>query len=299
MVYLMRAKFQHGLKSAWYRDIIRPRILKTAPVTSLADSSCEIHVLTSKDDWLNLIWVLKSLFQFEECRFNLCIHEDGTVPPEGIEHLRRLFPTARFVDRRMADARLEKLLKDYPLAYQFRFSNPFSMKVFDFAEFLENDRMFLIDSDILFFKRPEVILGRIKNASYKSNSLNRDWDYGYSVPMELIERSCDFGVASHINSGLGLIHRESLNFDWIEQFLQIPGILEYRHRIEQTLIALCSCKYGYEMLPAEYDVSLRKTRFDFPVKHYTSPIRQSMYREGMAALQKKLLSSACVSKDES
>ena len=46
--------FGHGLRVAWYRDVVRPRILSTAPIEDTTDQRCEIHVLTSKQDWLNL-----------------------------------------------------------------------------------------------------------------------------------------------------------------------------------------------------------------------------------------------------
>jgi hypothetical protein len=38
-----------------------PRILSTLPIEDTTDKRCEIHVLTSKEDWLNLVCTLKSL----------------------------------------------------------------------------------------------------------------------------------------------------------------------------------------------------------------------------------------------
>ena len=68
--------FGHGLLVAYYRDVVRPRILRTPPVVGTTDRSCEIHVLTSASDWLNLIWTLKSFYQFSSKRYVLCIHGD-------------------------------------------------------------------------------------------------------------------------------------------------------------------------------------------------------------------------------
>ena len=60
-----------------------------------------------------------------------------------------------------------------------------------------------------------------------------------------------------MNSGLGLVHRNSIRWDWTEEFLALPGILAgHFWRIEQTLFALCSSRYGVELLPDEYTLNL-------------------------------------------
>ena len=76
-------KYGHGLRVAWYRDVVRPRILSTPPITGTTDKRCEIHVLTSKEDWLNLIWTLKSFYIASGRRYALCIHEDGSLDRRG------------------------------------------------------------------------------------------------------------------------------------------------------------------------------------------------------------------------
>ena len=75
----LHQKFRHGLRVAWYRDVVRPKILKTPPVEGLDDLTCEIHALTSESDWLNLIWALKSFYWFSGRRYALCIHDDGSA----------------------------------------------------------------------------------------------------------------------------------------------------------------------------------------------------------------------------
>src|SRR5215467_6086832 len=101
-----RQKFEHGLRVAWYRDVVRPRILSTSPIENTTDKGCEIHALTSKEDWLNLIWALKS-FYVASCRqYALCIHEDGSLAESELVTLAEHFPTARIIRRVEADAKL-------------------------------------------------------------------------------------------------------------------------------------------------------------------------------------------------
>jgi hypothetical protein len=281
LLYDFNKKFGHGLQTAWRRDVIRWRILKTQPVYRLTDSSCEIHVLTCHRDWLDLIWSLKSFFAVCELPFRVCIHEDGSVPVDGIEALRHHFPDARVIRRIEADKTVGLKLRNYPRCQALRDANVLSLKVFDFATYLESDRMLLLDSDILFFQRPNILLQRISNSDYAHNSLNRDWGMGYSVEPAVAQSMVEFPVQSNINSGLGLMHRQSYELKCFEEWLTFPGILSHPHRIEQTLVGLACSRFGHQFLPEDYDVRLQSTQPAQIVKHYTGPIRHLMYREGL------------------
>lgn len=281
LLYRYKRKFGHGLYTAWQRDVTRWRILKTRPVHGLTDSVCEIHALTCHSDWLDLIWSLKSFFAVTELRFRLCIHEDGSVPDQGIVALRHHFPDARVISRRDADEEMGPKLKGHPRCQALRNTNILSLKVFDFANYLESDRLLLLDSDILFFERPAALLQRITDPRYVHNSLNRDWGMGYSVEPAVVQQTLPFHLQPCINSGLGLMHRRSYELNWFEDWLELPGILSHSHRIEQTLVGLACSRFGHEFLPEEYDVQATTTKPGDIVKHYTGPIRHLLYREGL------------------
>jgi hypothetical protein len=83
------------------------------------------------------------------------------------------------------------------------------------------------------------------------------------------------------------VHRNSICWDWTEEFLALPGILDgYFWRIEQTLFALCSSRHGVELLPQEYALRLEPGIGDRCFRHYIGAIRHLMYGEGMARLVK-------------
>jgi len=282
--YLAQTKLRDGLRTAYYRDVVRPWILATPPFEQTNDTRCEIHVLTSIDDWLNLLWALKTLYHWSGCRYALCIHDDGTLTPAVCGHLRTAFPKARIILRAESDARLGPMLADYPRCREFRALNKLSLKVFDFHAYLEADRLFLIDSDILFFAAPTALLALVGDPAAVFNTLNKDWRHGYSIEMEDVRALLDFTFPPLINAGLGLLHRGSVRFDWVEEFLVLPGIMSQSHQIEQTLTALCSARFGYRMLPEEYDVYIGPRRLGQPSRHYTGPIRHMMYDEGIREL---------------
>jgi hypothetical protein len=284
LVLQVRQKYEHGFQTAHFRDTVRFRILDTNPILDTTDRSCEIHVLTYEKDWLNLIWALKTFYHYSGRRYALCIHDDGTLTADNRATLQHHFPNARIIDRPTADQDVFARLADYPRCLEFRRTNHLSPKVFDFAAYLESDRMLLLDSDVLFFAEPTALLQRIEDSNYRLNTVNGDVSSAYTVDPTIVQQKFGFEMIDRFNSGLGLIHKASLNFDWIEEFLALPDILGHFWRIEQTLYALCSCRFGAELLPPEYDVHLEGDINGAPSRHYVGRIRHLMYGEGLRHL---------------
>lgn len=283
----LRQNYKHGLGVAYYRDYVRPRILQTPPVTNTTDKTCEIHVLTCANDWLNLIWGLKSFYYYSGKQYALCIHTDTSLTPQQQEILQNHFPCARIITRQSADSEVLDWLTPYPRCKEFRTHNHLAPKVFDFLYYLESDRMFLFDSDILFFTSPEELIHRLENPNYQLNSVNGDVSSAYTVDPAIVKEQLNFQLIERFNSGLGVIHKASLNLQWLEEFLALPDIIGHFWRIEQTLYALCSSRFGVELLPSEYDVRLDKGINSCPSRHYVGRIRHLMYGEGIRHLLKQ------------
>jgi hypothetical protein len=290
----LRQKYGHGLRVAWYRDVVRPRIVGAEPVRGTTDASrVEVHVLTSKGDWLNLCWVLKSFYHFADVKWALCIHEDGSVPPEGLAALGRLFPDARLIRRAEADAAVLPVLDagGFGRCAELRRTNVLSLKVFDFAHYLSAPRMLLLDSDVLFFARPDVLIERALDPNHLSPSFNMGTFSAYTVPPDQIASFLGFEIVSGFNSGLGVIPACWLDLELINQLLSMPHILSHPWRIEQTIYAVSASRLHFRPLPRQYDVTglPAPTPPDHPVRHYVGPIRHLMYAEGIRRLQGRLL----------
>jgi hypothetical protein len=279
--------FGRGPRVAWYRDAVRPSILSTPPIENTIDKTCEVHVLTCADDWLNLVWTLKSFYIASGRRYALCIHDDGSLGSDAFKALGEHFPAARIIPRAQADARLAEELRGFPLSHQFRNTNVLAPKVFDFMAFLTSDRMAIFDSDLLFFSEPTIYLQRIEDYTYRYNTFNADDSFGYTVVPERVREMIGHPLAPLVNTGFGLVHRNSIRWDWTEEFLALPGILDGKvWEVEQTIIALCSSRYGVELLPDEYSLRLEPGLGARCFRHYVGFIRHLMYSEGIARLAK-------------
>ena len=278
-------RYRHGPKAVYYRDFIQKRILATPPVLATTDASAEIHTMVWSGDWIVGIWALKSFYFHSQRSYRLCIHEDGTLDPTALSALRQHFPNARVIERSTADARVIPWLDGttHSQAYR-RKGHPFSLKLFDFVHFLESTRMLVVDADVLFFAEPKALLERIEDDGYRLNAFNRDWSYGYSLDEQGLSTTVKFPVPPRINAGLGLLHSDSFEPELVEELLGRPEIHSHPHRIEQTVLAINSAKFGFEFLPPEYDIRMGALRPDQPARHYTGPLRPLFFREGIPAL---------------
>lgn len=276
------------------REILRPRILKSPPVAGTTDGSAEIHVLTSSEDWLNLIWSLKSFYLQVDRKYALAIHGDPALPREAVDTLQAHFPDARVIQQKDVREEVLNSLQDYPLCHKLRATNTLSIKSFDFVHTLQADRMILFDSDLLFYARPDAFLRHLHDDSQKMNVFNGDVSTAYAVDIPTIE-ACGFKILPEINSGFGVVHSESMRLDWMEEFLEIPGIMEgHFWRIEQTLFALCGSRFGAKLLPEDYRVALHGRVRSKPFRHYVGAVRDQMYLEGMRKLRKTLLGGGVI-----
>lgn len=293
MINRVQRKIQHILsfdpKRVYYRDRVRPQILNTPPIEVETASSAELHVLTSEKDWVNLVWSLKSFYQYVDERYALAIHGDDSLTEEHASILRSQFPGARVI--RQDDIRSEVIdsLAAYPNCKRLRETNTLSIKVFDFLHCLNADKMILFDSDLLFFSKPEAFLDALNRTDKRVNAFNRDVGTAYAISVEDINNA---GIEVHpeVNSGFGVVHKDSMPLEWIEEFLSIPGLADgHFWRIEQSLYALCASRFGVELLPNEYQVFVEGRLEDQPFRHYVGAVRDQMYVEGMKKLKPTLI----------
>ncbi len=199
----------------------------------------------------------------------------------------RLFPDARVITRDRADAEVMPWLSRYPRCAAFRRTNKLALKVFDMMYYGLSERWMLLDSDVLFYSKPTELIRRIEDASYRGNTANADIATAYTVSLEDVRAHCGFLPVERYNSGLCVFHRDSLRLEWMEEFLALPGVLSHPWRIEQTLFALASSRFGVELLPDEYSVSLDRDLSGRPCKHYVGAIRDFFYVDGIARLRRQ------------
>ena len=283
-----RNKFGHGPRVAYYRDVVRPRILKTAPINTASGGVAEVVVLSSHNDLLNLLWSLKSFYHQTRENFPLVILDDGSFTGVDTATVLSHFPNARLILAERANSEVPTILRGYPLCARFREFHPLARKIFDAAFYLSADRMLLLDSDLVFFRKPEELLAAAAGHCPAHNAFNEDVQPGLNISGDEATIRFDIQLLDRFNSGCGVLRREALRLDWMEEFLSAESIWNgHPWRIEQTLLALAACRDGAALLPSTYRVSLEAGIEGCVMRHYVGAVRHLMYREGIATLMRK------------
>ena len=275
---------REGFSVAWRRIRIQNPILQTPPVRTASAGPVEVRVLTWRRDWVNLVWALKTFYHFCGVDYPLVVHDGGLLPRQ-VNHLLAHFPDARFVPAADADDWCPAELRRRGLSRsaEYRTRNVSTRKLFDFYLDSTADYVLTIDSDIVFFRRPDELL--LPPGGWARNLYNRDCDYWYSLSLDELE--VVFGVKPPpcVNSGLAIVRRESIDFSAIERYLGNSKLFADPWVTEQTLHALLSTSFGLGFLSDSYRVGGPPgVTPDLACKHYPGTFRPLLYTEGMRHL---------------
>jgi hypothetical protein len=290
--WLLRRDWNRGWKAAYHDYRVLPRIAEWRCTASQKNpTSAALHLLTGRNDFLLSAWMLASWFHFTDLLWEVIVHDDGTLPPEGEMLFRKLIPEVKIIRRKEADAEMEKALADFPKCAEYRSRHPLALKIFDAAHFTPHNRLLIFDSDLLFFQTPAAILEHLQSP------IGGCWfneDVSESALVSANEAVEKLGVNAwpRVNSGLCIVEKAAIDFAFCERVFHETGInAGHVWRIEQTLFALCAARFGKGgVLPPDYLVSLeRQAAPGVVARHYVGAVRDLFYSDGIARLHPILL----------
>ena len=292
LLLLIQRDLHRGPAACHAHYCIAPRILRRPfPLPERTVEDVEIHVLTSRYDWIDALWMLASFYRQSGLRVPAVLHDDGSLTPDHFRKIRGVFPAIRSIPRAEADAVIERELGGYPTVLAYRRTHPAALKLIDGPHFCQASRLILIDSDVLFFSPPREILTWLAGER-PGCWFNRDMFSAYNLSPE--EAATAFGVTlwPEVNVGLCLVEKQVRNLELCERFLSSPlaerSLSFWR---EQSCWALSASAYGVGgHLPPTYEISMNRHRRPGCVaRHYVSKVRRFFYEEGIRELAPDLL----------
>lgn len=293
LLWLLRRDLKRGWEATYHDYRVKPLITQwNWPYWSEKPEEVPVHVLTGRDDWQLCAWMLASWFHYTKKSWNVAIHDDGTLPNEAGVFFQRAFPHARILWREEANIRMAKKLANYPLCFDYRERHPLALKIFDFASENESDRFIMLDSDVLFFRPPLEMLEWVSSGA-RDCWFNADAEEATLVSSAEAESALGIKLWARVNSGIGLIVRDTIDFDLCERALRETTLSKgHIWRREQTLYALCASRNGGGgLLPAKYEVSLGRNAVskELVARHYVGAVRDRYFAEGIKRLRGVLL----------
>ena len=222
------------------------------PALSSAEQRFEVptYFLTGRRFWHQTAFCVHSFLQYSRVRMPLRFTSDGTLDNAVSERLTTLFPDAQILGHHDLDERTAVALPPsrYPTLHAHRRRFVLLRKLIDTLAGEHGYRLFL-DSDMLFWRRPDELLGRAgRSESLYMADLGDD---GYTLPRAVLKQRLGVEPAPAVNTGLVGAHADNVDWDLLERacaLLLAEG--QDQRLLEQTLWAILLAQQNARALPA-------------------------------------------------
>jgi hypothetical protein len=214
-----------------------------------------LHMVTCHSHLDMALWCLKTFTLFAEISPAITIHDDGSLTEQDKRLLQHSLARCRVIDRADADRKLDRALESHPHSRRMRKTPGFycSLKLFDPWVYSTRDVILLLDSDILFFRRPSELL---EHAAKGAACFNSDYQSSYTVGGDEVLRRLGIEVLENVNAGLVVLARRDYDLDLVESyFATFASAIPNLNRHEQTAYAILLSRCGAHRLSEDYQIS--------------------------------------------
>ncbi len=273
------------------RDVLAPVVASQARRRQGPEGPVSVHLLLSHASWRLALISYHSFEYFTRRRWNLFIHDDGSLDAAAISALQAGLPGARWVRRAEADSKVFAMLDGYPACRRLRTDNLYSLKLFDSYAFAAGSHYIVLDADVLFYDHPPEIIAWADERP-RECWFNQEEKDSYGAPPSEIEAELGIRLWKGVNSGLCLFFREAFSLEWSERYLLVCERREWNNHLkEQALFAVNGSIFNQGgLLSQRYEISTRILhRSNSICRHYVGPFKKDiLFVEGPANLLFKM-----------
>ncbi|MDP3993642.1 MAG: hypothetical protein Q8P75_01515 [bacterium] len=294
--YIYRSIFVYKkpISYLYHRFFLGPKIRRfTTPEDSrFPGNAYSVHLLCGHKDLQMLFWSLASWYQAVAQSGQVYIHDDGTFNSKDKRIISKMFPYAAIVDYQETTQHVLAGLADrFPRAYHYRNLSQtdrryiFNLKLIDPFFVGDAGTKLIIDSDLLWFQRPQKLLEAISEKRLPIFMGGEgSMDFVFADGSELNKN------IGGVNSGVVGYERKQFSLDSLEEFYSRVGSNANPHFVEQAGYAYILTR-GSEpiFLPADKYHIKGSVSDQTVMKHYTSPRREQFWFEGVKRLKGGIL----------
>jgi hypothetical protein len=257
-----------------------------------AEDDFEVHILVQKSDIWPLIWTLTSFLFHSGLRPKLVIHDDGSLDDKSCAILNSKFDNLEVIRRAFADKTINSELGGKYLEFRKR-GHPLIFKLIDIVLLSRSAKVMVLDSDILFFNRPEDIINFVKGSApcealisgipdtYAKFNISAKGDYlaKYRLPAKGVE---------YMNSGIILYDRAKVTKKMLFEYLDNCTLPKEHYFVEMTGWNCLIGRLNFKFLPVDKYIIKGRISENTVAKHFTSGRRQEMYAYGIDKVRKEI-----------
>jgi len=257
--------------------------LSVLPITS--DSKpFQIHYLTGKKFWYQTAFCAYSLAKVSNLPIQFVFHDDGTFDAELKEQAQIQFPNCIIHGIEEINAMNAQFLpaSKYPFLNKKRIVYPHIRKLTDVHGNSSGWKL-LLDSDMLFFKKPSFMLDWLSNPERPFFMLDCQNAYHYSF--DLMKKLTGHSIVEKLNVGSIGLKSETIDWDKLEYWAKTMEDAEgSSYYLEQALSAMIVAGQPLTLAPLEeYVVLPSKNEVLHPsvtLHHYVAESKEWYLKQG-------------------
>lgn len=253
----------------------------------------KIFFLSGSKFWYQTLFCFGSLHKHSSCQITPVILDDGTLGKEHTTRINEKIPWAEVISHDDLLIGLDRVAprEFYPNIWEWRDRQPLTRKLIDLHVGKTGWKM-LLDSDMLFFRRPSWLLDWIKCPTQPAYMVDCVESYGYSEKLRS-ELSGAKSFPQRANIGIFGYKSDDLDPDWLEfalgALVQSEGP---KYNITQGLTSMLFADRDCSIAPEQdYIVlpSLAEGRNPSSVlHHYVAHSKRAYFQDGWRTLYEGL-----------
>ena len=205
--------------------ILISNISKTPVVSCVLHGRPEIHSLVSHRHVYNYILEIKSFLRFYN-DVTVIVHDGGdddSLTKKDKRTLTKHIKNITIIDRDYADVKINKVLDHYPNCRRYRDEYVSALQLFDYMLLCESEKIVSLDSDLLFFKKPDILIDWL----HDGKKTVYFWEEEPHGTREFLAKINMADCFAGVNIGLLCFYKETMNLDLIENILSKPEIFDW------------------------------------------------------------------------
>jgi hypothetical protein len=212
-----------------------PEFPLTHPVT--------LHLVTGQRFWYQSLYCLHSFTRSAQTGIRVELYDDGSLAESTTAILLRLGAGVRIHPISELREKLDQFLpaKRFPVLRDRWHKYPNIRKVTD-VHLGSAGWKLVLDSDLLFFRRPEFVLDWLSNPAGPLHAVDTLESYGYS--RRLMERLAGVSIPPLVNVGICGLRSDELDWDelesWSAELIAREGT---NYFLEQALVAMIAARH--------------------------------------------------------
>lgn len=249
----------------------------------------EIHILCKKGDSNMLAWSLASFINTSGICPKVVVHEDGSFNEDTTKKLELKFPELTVLSLKKANELIKKVTGLSPKFLEYREGgHKLIYKLVDIFLLSQSEKVMVLDSDVLFFERPQEILEFINsNSDYDSLVSKHDGTYNLKMSDDYLKKYDILkNHADRMNSGIILYVKRKLEINKLLEYFENTQRRPDDYFVEMSGWGCLIAQVRFKFLPSEQYSIKSKPNHNTIAKHFTNPRRHEFYIYGIDMVRK-------------